>query len=106
MDFISSQTEPAALWQQALLIYWIVINLITFCVYGLDKAKARKNKWRVPESRLLVLTAVGGSFGALFGMLVFHHKTKKWKFRVAVPIFLVVHILIATYIIIRNFNFL
>lgn len=99
MDFISQQTESAALWQQALLIYLLIINLLTFCAYGIDKAKARKNKWRVPESRLLVLSAVGGSLGALLGMFVFHHKTKKWKFRISVPFFLIVHILIVAYFI-------
>ena len=81
-----------------LLLYLIAINLITFCVYGLDKAKARKDKWRVPEARLLVLAAVGGSLGALLGMLIFHHKTKKQKFRIIVPVFLIIHIFILIYV--------
>lgn len=81
-----------------LLLYLIAINLITFCVYGFDKAKARKDKWRVPEARLLVLAAVGGSLGALLGMLIFHHKTRKWKFRIIVPGVLILHLVIIIYV--------
>ena len=53
---------------------------MTFTVYGVDKAKARRGAWRVPEKTLFLLPLLGGSVGALLGMLVFRHKTKHWYF--------------------------
>ena len=75
---------------QILLIYLIIINIITFAMYGLDKRKAIRHKWRVPESTLIMAAWIGGAVGAVLGMVVFHHKTLKWKFRVLVPAALVV----------------
>ena len=69
-----------------ILTYLIAINIITFIVYGNDKRKARKNKWRTPESTLLMLALIGGAYGAWLGMRVFRHKTKHWKFRILVPL--------------------
>lgn len=69
-------------------IYLIVINLVTFLVYGIDKLKAKRGKWRIPESVLLTLAVVGGSIGALLGMLAFRHKTKHKKFTIVVPLIL------------------
>lgn len=82
-----------------MLIYLLIINAITFLVYGIDKLKAKKSKWRIPESTLIFLAAVGGSIGALLGMWVFHHKTKKPKFFIGVPVILVLQtaIVIALY---------
>ena len=59
-----------------LAVYLAVINLATFIVYGADKRRARKGKWRVPERTLFLLPLLGGSVGALLGMRVFHHKTR------------------------------
>ena len=67
------------------LIYLLVINLTAFCLYGADKRKAVKNKWRTPEAVLLAVAAAGGSVGAYFGMKIFHHKTKKKKFFIGIP---------------------
>ena len=75
---------------QILLIYLIIINIITFAMYGVDKRKAIRHKWRVPESTLIMAAWIGGAVGAVLGMAVFHHKTLKWKFRVSVPTALVV----------------
>ena len=69
-------------------IYLIAINLVTFFIYGIDKLKAKRGKWRIPESMLLTLAVVGGSIGALLGMLVFRHKTKHKKFIIGVPLIL------------------
>ncbi len=59
----------------ALLYYLIVINVVTFLVYGVDKLKAKQGSWRISEATLLILAAIGGSIGALLGMKVWHHKT-------------------------------
>ena len=59
----------------ALLYYLIVINIVTFLVYGIDKWKAKKGSWRISEATLLILAAIGGSIGAMLGMKVWHHKT-------------------------------
>ena len=66
----------------------ILLNVVTFCVYGIDKYKAKKNRWRIPEKTLLLLAVLGGSVGALAGMRIFRHKTKKAKFAWGVPLIL------------------
>ena len=58
-----------------LLYYLIVINVVTFLVYGIDKWKAKQGSWRISEATLLILAVIGGSIGALLGMKVWHHKT-------------------------------
>lgn len=78
-------------------IYLIVINFITFIVYAVDKDKAKRGKWRIPEATLLLLAAIGGSVGALLAMLLLHHKTKHAKFYILVPLFLVIHIAVAVF---------
>ncbi len=77
-----------------LKIYLLFINIITFFIYGRDKNYARTGKWRISENTLLGLALLGGSLGALLGMKVFRHKTKHWKFKVLVPLFLIIHIII------------
>lgn len=72
--------------------YLVMINMITFCIYGFDKWKAKRGAWRVPEKTLLLLAVFGGSVGALLGMRVFHHKTKKAKFFVGVPVIFVLQV--------------
>ena len=77
------------------LYYLLAANLLTFVTYGIDKYKARHNKWRIPEATLLLLAALGGSIGALLAMRVFHHKTQHKKFRYGVPALLLVQLAIA-----------
>ena len=76
----------------------IIINIITFFVYGLDKLKAVNHWWRIPEWVLLGLTAAGGAVGAYLGMMAFRHKTLKPLFRLGVPVILIVHALVAVYV--------
>jgi len=78
-------------------IYLILINIITFVVFGVDKYKAIKKKFRVPEKTLFLLAAVGGSVGALAGMYSFRHKTAKRKFQVGIPAILVIQIMLLMY---------
>ena len=81
-----------------LLVWLAVINLLTFIVYGADKRRARKGKWRVPEKTLFLLPVLGGSIGALLGMRVFHHKTKHWYFVWGIPAILLAQIALAVWI--------
>lgn len=76
----------------ALTVCLAGINLIAFIIYGVDKWKARRNKWRIPEATLLGLAVIGGSVGALVGMFVFHHKTHHMKFKFGVPLILAVQV--------------
>ena len=69
-----------------------VINIITIAVFGIDKLKAVKNRWRVPEKVLLLLALLGGSPGALIGMYSFRHKTKKIAFKIGIPVILIAQI--------------
>ena len=75
------------------MIHYTIINLIVFLLYGTDKGKARRDAWRISERTLLV-SALFGCWGALSGMLVFHHKTRKTKFRILVPLCCILHILL------------
>lgn len=76
----------------ALLFYLIVINILTFLVYGIDKWKAKQGSWRISEATLLILAVIGGSIGALLGMRVWHHKTMHKKFKYGLPLILLVQI--------------
>ena len=80
-----------------LLFFIIGINVITFMVYGIDKLKAKKEKWRIPEATLLLLAIVGGSIGAWCGMKVWHHKTMHKKFKYGVPMILMIQIGLCLY---------
>ena len=82
-----------------LLYYLIAINAITFITYGIDKWKARKNKWRIPESTLLLHAVFGGSIGAFLGMRVWRHKTMHKKFKYGIPSILVLQIGLLLYLI-------
>jgi len=74
------------------LIYLAVINVVTFFMYGIDKWKAKKSKWRIRETALLGLAVLGGSIGAWLGMKVWHHKTLHKKFKYGVPLILIAQI--------------
>lgn len=84
-----------------LMWYLIIINVVTWLTYGLDKWKAKAGKWRIPERTLLLLALTGGSVGALAGMMLFRHKTKKAKFFIGVPVMFVVHCVIMAAVVLR-----
>ncbi len=75
-----------------LIAILVLVNVVTFFVYGIDKWKARHNRWRIPEAVLLGLAAAGGSMGAWLGMRVWHHKTMHRKFQIGVPLILAAQI--------------
>ena len=82
-----------------ILIYILIINVVTFFVYGIDKYKAKHAKWRIPEATLLLLAAIGGSIGAWCGMKVWHHKTMHKKFKYGVPVIFILQVALAVWII-------
>lgn len=86
---------------EILHIYLALINLIAFVLMGIDKYKATRHRWRIPERTLFLPAILGGSLGALLGMGVFRHKTRKTLFTVGMPVLLIlqlVQLLIAFYI--------
>lgn len=84
-----------------LTICLIVINIVAFVAFGIDKRKAQKGIWRTPEAVLLLLAAIGGSLGAWLGMKVFHHKTQHKKFKYGVPALLVLQVVLTIWIVTR-----
>ena len=77
---------------EAIVIYFAAINVITFIMFGADKARAVKGRWRISEAALILAALLGGSIGALAGMRIFHHKTRHRKFTVGIPVILVLQI--------------
>ena len=84
-----------------LLFYLIAINVIAFAAMGIDKAKARAGKWRIAESTLFALAALGGALGGTLGMRAFHHKTKHWYFVWGVPAILLAQLALAVWLLTR-----
>ena len=77
-----------------MLIYLLIINIIAFIMYGIDKWKAHRKQWRISEKMLLFLAVIGGRAGALAGMYIFHHKTLHKMFTIGVPLILVIQVMI------------
>ena len=70
----------------AFLALWLGVNAVTFVLYGMDKYKAKKGKWRIPEKTLLLPTWLLGGVGAWLGMRAFRHKTKHLAFMISAPV--------------------
>lgn len=83
---------------EVFLYYFLAVNLIAFVVYGVDKQRAIKNKWRISESTLIWLAVIGGSIGAMTGMKMWHHKTKHRKFKYGVPAIFIAQIAVAIFL--------
>ena len=81
-----------------LAYYLLAINAVAFIMYGIDKYKAKKAKWRIPEATLLLLAVLGGSIGAWMGMKVWHHKTMHKKFKYGIPAILLIQIALMAYL--------
>ena len=79
-------------------IWLIIINIITFAVFGIDKKKAIDGKFRISESALFLLSLLGGSLGGFIAMHTFHHKTKKWYFKFGIPLILIAQVLLIIFI--------
>ena len=84
-----------------LLVVFLLLNLVSFLLFGLDKWKAMHGRWRIPESTLLLPAALGGSTGAFLGMKMFHHKTRKAKFYLGVPALWIIQVILLWYLMHR-----
>ena len=81
--------------------YVLILNFVTMLVYGIDKFKAKKGKWRIPESTLLLLAVFGGSIGAWLGMRVWRHKTQHMKFKYGIPVIFILQVALCFYLLYR-----
>ena len=81
-----------------ILGYLLAVNIATFFLYGIDKYKAKKNKWRISEATLLTMAAIGGSIGAWAGMRLWHHKTMHKKFKYDIPVIIILQVALAVYL--------
>lgn len=82
--------------------YLVLINLAAFIAMGVDKSKAKRGAWRIPEKTLFLLSLLGGSIGSLAGMYAFRHKTRHMKFVIGMPAILILHLAAAGTLIYMN----
>ena len=84
------------------ICYLLAINIATFFLYGIDKYKAKKSKWRISEATLLTMAAIDGSIGAWAGMRLWHHKTMHKKFKYGIPVIIIFQVALAVYLHTNN----
>lgn len=76
------------------LVFYALMTIVTFVLYGVDKSKAKKGKWRIPEKTLLLFAACFGGLGAFLGMKIFRHKTKHTSFKIIVPVSMIIQFIL------------
>ena len=81
------------------ICYLLAVNITTFLVYGIDKYKAKKERWRISEATLLLMAVIGGSIGAWVGMRIWHHKTMHKKFKYGIPVIIIFQVALAVYLL-------
>ena len=91
-------------WQN-ITIYLVIINLFGFFIMWLDKRKAKKGSWRIPEKTLFIITAIGGGIGTTAGMYAFRHKTQKIQFVVGFPLITILEIIAIIWFAVQIFMF-
>ena len=82
-----------------ILGYLLAINIASFFLYGIDKYKAKKGRWRISEAILLLMAVIGGSIGAWAGMRLWHHKTMHKKFKYGIPVIIIFQVALAVYLL-------
>ena len=83
--------------------YLVLINILGFALMGIDKHKARKKRWRIPEKNLFVCALIGGALGATIGMRTFHHKTKHWYFKYGLPAIFLIQAALLVFLYIKGY---
>ena len=86
---------------QILLVYLLLINAVGFLLMLVDKYKAKRNLWRIPEATIMGVAAIGGSIGAIAGMNLFRHKTKHAKFYIGLPVILALQIILVSLLVLK-----
>ncbi|MBO5241298.1 MAG: DUF1294 domain-containing protein [Lachnospiraceae bacterium] len=84
-----------------IIVYVVMMNLVSFALMGIDKYKAKKKAWRIPEATLFLFAIFGGSIGSTLGMFLFHHKTRHWYFLFGLPLILILQ-LVCIYLLWRS----
>lgn len=84
--------------QTLLIIYLLIVNIVSFAMMGIDKSKAIRGAWRIPEASLFLAAIIGGSIGSILGMEFFRHKTRHWYFKYGMPAILFLQIGIVIYL--------
>jgi uncharacterized membrane protein YsdA (DUF1294 family) len=82
-----------------IILYIVIINLLGFFAMGIDKWKAKRGKWRIPEDTLFMFTILGGGLGTTAGIYAFRHKTKKKKFTIGMPVIFILEVILIVYLI-------
>lgn len=85
--------------QLILIIYILAVNLLGFFIMGIDKQKARKRTFRIPEATLFTIAIIGGSIGSIIGMHLFRHKTRHWYFLFGMPAILLIQIILVLFLV-------
>ena len=80
------------------MYYLLAINIVSFFLYGIDKYKAKKGRWRISEATLLMMALIGGSIGAWAGMRLWHHKTMHKKFKYGIPVIIILQVCLVVYL--------
>ena len=99
---IAQKLDELNNWHIPLLVWLGLVNIVTFIAFGVDKYKAESGDYRIPEIKLYLLSAIGGSIGAIWAMKVFHHKTHKRSFYSGIPLFLLLNIITVIYMLYRG----
>ena len=81
-----------------ILYYLLAVNITSFLLYGIDKYKAKKGRWRISEATLLLMAVIGGSIGAWGGMRIWHHKTMHKMFKYGIPVIIIFQVALAAYL--------
>ena len=84
-----------------IILYLLIVNAAGFLLMLVDKIKAKKNLWRIPEKTLMMVAVIGGSIGSYAGMRIFRHKTMHPKFYIGIPVILALQIMAAAYLIMK-----
>ncbi|MCR4649611.1 MAG: DUF1294 domain-containing protein [Lachnospiraceae bacterium] len=87
-----------------ILVYLAIVNLVGLIIMGVDKIKAKRRKWRIPEATLFLVAVIGGSIGSIAGMYIFRHKTKHLSFVIGMPVILFIQIVLTLVLLFAPLN--